>query len=127
MNQIANQGQVQITPYAILAAVLFNINKPEEVEIPADDGGEPIKVMAESIAIESEGDALVCVIPIEKVLHFAQTVYDCKVRIDNANGAMFVTFEQKKDGGGLVAANGQPIATQSFAINKLMERLNGGN
>lgn len=119
---------VQITPYAILAAILFNLDKTEQAKVKADDSGEDVTIDAPVVSVECEGDALVCAIPTDKVAHFAETVYDCKIM--SKSGHMLISFERRKDGGGiaLVAANGKPIAPQnSAAINKLLERMSGGN
>jgi hypothetical protein len=118
-------NQVQIRTEALLAAILFNVDKTEEVEIRQDDSAESRKVACHIVGIETEGDACVCVVPLEKVLHFAQTTYDFRVRIDNKAGMAVIELERRKDGGGILTATGKPVVTQSPAIRRCMERLNG--
>lgn len=112
---------VEINPLALLAAVLFNAGKTEKIKVKPDDGGEEIEVDSACIGIEEEGDALVCILTVDKLMHFMQTAYDFKFRINN--GMAILSFEKQEAAPTLLNANGQKIATESEVVQKLMERL----
>lgn len=117
-----NGKPVQLTPYAILAAILFNLNKQEPVSVVPDDGSaDPVEVLSDVIGIEAEGDAIVCVIPADKVMHFANHTYDCQVL--GKDGHLFVTFERRKDGGGLLTADGKRAISAGAVVPRLMKRI----
>ena len=119
MNQ--NQEQLNITPYAILAAVLFYSGKTEVLKVKPDDTSQEVEVTANIISIESDNDACVCMIPMDKVIKFAMQVFDCKVQIDGA--VMLITFEKRAATSGLVTATGQQILPKSEKIQELISRL----
>ena len=115
------EQQIQISPYAVLAAVLFNVGKTEVLRIKPDDSTQEFDVTADIISIEREGDAAVCLIPMERIIQFASQVYDCKMSVDGA--VMLVTFEKRAQTSGLVTATGQEIVPQSSKIQELIGRL----
>lgn len=114
---------VEINPYAVLAAILFNINKTENVQVQADDSSEPIEMEVRSVGVEAEGDACVCIIPIEKVLHYMQVPHSFRLKIED--GHAIISFEKQSEiKQALYAANGQKLISQedSPAIKNLIAR-----
>ena len=116
------QQQVQITPVAILAAILFNLNKTETIKVPVDDSVEEVEVQAPCVGIEQTDEAIVCIIPMDKIIHFAINSYDFQFRVEQ--GIAVVSFEKHVfTGADLYAANGSKVAKQSEVIKELLEKL----
>lgn len=120
MNIPPQQTTPQISPFAILAGILFNINKAEKITVQPDDSSEPVEIMTRCVGLESDGDALVCILPVEKVMHFAENVYDCNVKIDA--GHMLVCFEKRQNTPTIYTADGAPVRRESTKIAELIER-----
>lgn len=123
MNQ-PQQAGVQIKTQAILAAILFNLGKTEKVKITPDDGsGKEIEVESAIVGLESKDDALVCVIPMDRVYHFATTPYEAVTMVQG--DMVIVTFEKQKPASRILTATGRPVAHQSDTIKELLARLHG--
>lgn len=123
MQQHEAQGGVNISPFAILAAILFHVNESEEMTVVPDDSTESQQMSVEVVSIAKEKDAVVCVIPLKKIIKYAQIPYNFQLRSEN--GQAIISFE-KQDSPAvttLVAPNGQPIANKSDTVLKLLEKL----
>ncbi len=116
-----NTPQLQITPHAILAAVLFYGRKQETLKVVPDDSTQEVEVVTDCVNIESDGDALVALIGMDKILEFATQVYDFRAQIDGP--VMLISFEKRAETSGLVSAGGQAIVPQSSKIQELIGRL----
>lgn len=115
------QQQIQITPYAILAAILFNLDKTETVKVKADDQAEDIEVLSNCVGLAVQDDALVCMLRMDKIMHFATSTYNFQFKIED--GHAVISFEKATPAPTLLAANGAPIAQESPLIKELTERL----
>lgn len=114
--------QIEITPYAILAAVLFNVNKTEKIKVKPDDGDEEVDVEVRSIGLETEKDALVCIMPMEKLMHYATVPYDYKVRV--RDGHAIVSFEKRNEvKAHIYGTNGKVLQSESPAVKRLLDRM----
>ena len=71
--------------------------------------------------MEEEEDALLCIMPIEKLIYFMQVNYNFKFRLDD--GHAIFTFEKQSAVPTLVNANGEQLSGDSPAIQRLMERI----
>lgn len=121
---IPRQPSVEINPYAVLAAVLFNINKTELVKVKPDDASPEVEMEVRSVGVETEDDACICVIPIEKILHYMQHPHSFRLRVED--GHAILSFEKQSEiKQALFAANGQKLISQedSPAIKRLREKL----
>lgn len=88
------QQKVEISPYAILAAALFNLDRTRMVKVKADDTGEESEIEVNRVGIEKEGNALIMAMHLGDVLHFAHTPYDVKTIINGEHIVM--TFEKRE-------------------------------
>lgn len=114
--------QIEITPYAILAAVLFNINKTEKAKVKPDDSEDEIEIDVRTVGVETEKDASVCIMPMEKIMHYATIPYDYKVRVQD--GHLIVSFERRNEiKAHIYGANGKQVSTESPAIKRLLDRM----
>lgn len=123
MQQHEARGGVNISPFAILAAILFNINESEDMTVTPDDSTESQQMAVEIVSIAKEKDAVVCVLPLSKIIKYAQTPYTFQLRSEN--GQAIISFE-KQDSPvvtTLVAPDGQPIGNKSDTVVKLLEKL----
>lgn len=120
MTDEVNTG-IGISPLAILAAILFNYGKAEKVQIEMDDTGERKEILAECMGIESEGDAVVCCIPVTKILKYAQSNYNFKFKV--VDGEAQMSFEKAYNKTPIYTANGQPVETESPTLEKLFGKL----
>lgn len=110
---------------ALLAAILFNINKAELVKIKPDDASPEVEVLSQCVGIEQEEDALVCVIPLEKVAKYATIPYTFQVKPDS--GHLVIMIEKARPLSGLVTSTGQKIGTESAVIHNLIRKLQLGS
>lgn len=115
------QQQFQINPFAILAAVLFHINDIEPIMLKMDDSEEEKEVQANVVAIEKEDNAVLCILPMEKILKYAQAPYDFKFDVRNGHGILF--FEKQYNKTPIYSHNGQQVTSKSIAFQRLLEKL----
>lgn len=116
------QPSMQLSPFAMLAAVLFNLNKTTTIKVKPDDSQEEVDVQARIVGIQVDGDdAAICVMPLESVIHFMQFPYDVKVKVDN--GHVLISFEKQSDAPTILTQDGNKIALESDKIDKLLERM----
>lgn len=111
----------EISPYALLAAVLFGATETMTIPRKADDSDEIINEEVPVVNVDREEDALVCVMPLERVLHFATTVYD--FRFAAQNGVATITIERRHEAPRLYKANGQKAVVMSPQIERILERM----
>ena len=123
MNQKPEERTLRVE--AILAAILFNINKTELVKVKPDDASPEVEILSQCVGIEQEEDALVCVIPMEKIAKFACIPYRFQFKVDE--GHAIISFEKLDNTSSLVNPAGQQIATESAAIHNLIKRLQLGS
>lgn len=118
--------QAAVKVEAILAAILFNINKTETIKVQPDDASPPVDMLTQCVGIEQEGDALVCVIPMEKVAKFACIPYKVSTKVDN--GHLLICFEKVEPNTvNLLTSTGSPINVESAAIHNLIRKLQLGS
>lgn len=106
---------------AILAAILFNINKRELIKIKPDDTSPEVEMLTQCVGIEQEEDALVCIIPIEKVAKFACIPYKVATKVES--GHLILSFEKIEATSGIVTLTGQPVNVESAVIHNLIRKL----
>lgn len=112
----------QINPFAILAAVIFNLDKSERVKIKADDSAEEIEIDLKIVGAAQEEDAALVCIPIEKVAQFQKTPHDVTMHLEN--GHLIVMFKKAGFASALLNMDGKKIAPQNDqTMNRLMEKL----
>lgn len=114
------KSDIGISPLAILAAVLFNYGKAEKVKVKMDDSEDEKDILVESIGVESDGEAAVCCIPLEKVMKYATQNYNFKFKV--ADGEIRLSCEKQYNRTPIYAANGQAVERESPVIEKLFEK-----
>lgn len=114
-------GSIPISHLALLATVLFNVNKTQEIELPMDDSKEVKKVQARIMGLVSEGEAVVAVIPMAKILKYAANPYTFKMRVELEHA--IISFEKQENHTTILNANGAQVSTESETIQKLLERI----
>ena len=119
--ETATEQQIQITPYAILAAILFNLDKTETVKVKPDDQQDEIEVLSDCVGLVVQDEALVCMIRMDKIMHFATSTYNFQFKVED--GHAIISFDKASPAPTLVAANGQAIIHESPLIKELTERL----
>lgn len=122
MNQ--EKQTLNISPWAILAAVLFHARSTVPVMVKPDDASPEVEIQASLIGIEQTEDALVCMLPLELVTHFASQMYDAQF-IVNGNTAILSFEKHIYTGADLYSANGTKVPKKSDVIQGLIEKLNG--
>lgn len=123
MNMQHPPGAIRIE--AILAAILFNINEHEVIKVKPDDASPEVDMVTSCVGIEKDGEALVCVIPVEKVAKFACLPYKVSTKIDN--GHLLICFEKMEQTSGIVTSTGQPVNVESAVIHNLIRKLQLGS
>lgn len=120
---------VNISPLAMLAAVLFHADTFEKIKVKADDSGEVQDIEVPTVQIQKEDEGVACVIPLKRILHFALHTYNMNFRVirpegelTEDNSAAVITFEKATVAARILNANGKAIATESKILNKTMER-----
>jgi len=128
MNDSVN---MKITPAAMLAAVLFNADKSRKVRVQAADSAEQIDTEEPIVKIQHIDDAVVCSLPMERVLHFALQPYSLQfqvVRGVSADGTTtteeiaIMTFEKQPEAS-ILTAGGKPAIPSSSVMQKALEGL----
>lgn len=117
----AKPAMLNINPLAVLAAVIFNIGKTEEIDIKCDDSEEPKKMLTKIVGTATEEEAAVCVLPMAKIVKYAATPYTFKFRVDG-NTAV-ISFEKADITSQILAPNGKQISTESEKITKLLQAI----
>lgn len=115
------QKQHDISPIALLAAVLFGATETMTIPRKVDDSDEIVEEEIPVLNVEREENALVCVLPLERVLHFATTIYD--FRFAAANGVATITIERRAEHPRLYQPNGQRAVVMSPQIERILERM----
>lgn len=116
------QHNIQLNPLAIIAGLLFNFGEVDKVMVKPDDQDEKIEVNLAAVSIEKEGDSLMAIIPLERVMQFNTTPYNFNMKIDN--GLLTLTLDKAETTLSLLTANGTPQNPQPSAnLRKLMERM----
>lgn len=108
----------------VLCGILFNLNKREKVKIKPDDASPEIEIEVTPVGVLSEDDALVCVIPYEKVLKYSQVPYDIKIQAQD--GHLILSIEKQHNKSSLFTAHGEKIVNDSPVIQRLLSKLSGG-
>ena len=109
---------------AILAAILFNINKSEKIKVKPDDAADEIELETTPVAIAREGDSVVCVFPMERVVKYATQPHDIKIMFQD--GHVIVAVEPHVNRPTLYTANGQPKHELSPKICERITKISGG-
>lgn len=126
------QMDVQITPYAILAAVLKYAGAVVPTRFKLNDTDEERIVDVPVVQIEQEADSFVCGIPLKCVFPFATSKWHVHVEIIGSdkpiaaatedNRFLVVQFQKDANDVKLLSPNGQQIVTGNPAMDKLMAR-----
>lgn len=120
-NGVSKPATININPLAVLAAVVFNIGKTDEIEIKCDDSERPKKMLVKPLATATEEEAAVCILPMEKIIKYAATPYTFKFRVEGDTA--IVSFEKASITTQILAPNGKQISTESEVISKLLQQL----
>lgn len=120
-NGISQPTTININPLAVLAAVVFNIGKVEEVPIKCDDSAEPKKMLAKVLATASEEETGVCVLPMAKIVKYAATPYTFKFRVEGDTA--IISFEKADITSQILAPNGKQISRESEKVSELLKQL----
>lgn len=117
------QPPMQINPIAIIAAIVYNMHKTEQLEVEDFDGSGKELIDIPVITIEQEGDSCICVMPMTLLEHFQSVPHDVAFGVQEGN--LLIRFSKAQANITLLAANGQKVVSPSQAeeINKLMERV----
>lgn len=121
INNGLQKPTLNINPLAVLAAVVFNIGKIEEVEIKCDDSETPKKMLSKIIATATEDEAAVCVLPMDRIVKYAATPYTFKFRVEGDTAV--ISFEKASITTQILAPNGKQISTESEKVIKLLQQL----
>lgn len=115
-------GQQQLNPIAILAAVIENIGKTQEVEIPMDDSAETQTITAKTLGTAQEPNAMVCLVPLASIMKYNNTPYAFQIRVQD--GAAVLFFEKQDTHTPLLNSLGQKItASKSDTLERLLEKV----
>lgn len=113
----------QVSPYALMAAILFHVGSTEKICAKDAETGEDIEAEVCPVGIEREKGALVCVVDVEKIIHFCTNHYDYKLRYEN--GHAVISFEKRSpERTVLLDASGkQADLGHSKTIQALLDRM----
>lgn len=124
-----NPQNLQISPVALLAAVLYHCTDTVKAMVKPDDSDTEIEIDVPLISVQKEADTVVCMIPMSKIMHFATHVYDMQFNVakpkddlTDDNAMAVVAFSPHK-GSLLVNGAGSPISTGNNAIDALMKKI----
>lgn len=122
-------AQVNISPLAMLAAVLFHADTFEKIKVKPDDSTEVEEVEIPTIQIQKEEEGVACEMPLKRLIHFATTTYNMNFRVlrsgndlTDENAAAIITFEKATTAAKILNLNGKAIATESKVLNKVMDK-----
>lgn len=116
------QGEIKLE--AVLSAILFYLGTTEKIKVKPDDASPEIEIEVTPVGIMKEDEALVCVIPVEKVFKYASIPYEFKVIAKD--GHLIIAIEKQYNKTALYTANGQRAVTSSPTIDRLLTKLSGG-
>lgn len=130
MMQEPKVANIQISPLAILAAVLFNADSYEKVKTKADDSDVEIEVEVPTVQIEREPNGIACCIPLNKILHYVKNNYEMQFKVvapegalDNNDSIAVIIFEKAAKHSVLLGANGQAVRSESPMFSRIMDRV----
>lgn len=122
--------RIEITPAAMLAAVLFNAHKKQTVTIKPDDSSPEVEADVPMVNIEVGDGSVVCTLPFKQLVHFATTPYEMQMRIakpkdntDDKRALAVIVFEKNEVGSAILATNGKPIQRELSAMKAALERI----
>ena len=133
MAEVSNgvQQGVNVSPLAIMAALVFHTGEEENAKIQPDDGAEAIKTRVPVIELlrDVNGEVGACVIPMRKIMTFIQNVYDVQfamIRRENGgvgDDCMLVTFEKRSNTATILGPSGNGIIRSDSKRAELLKRL----
>ncbi len=126
---MTDQMNIQITPLSMLAAVLFNADKVQKTMVTPHDSDKEMEIASPVVDIRYIDDGVVCLLPLEKIMHFALNAYAMEFRVIRPNGDMtderamgVITFEKREESS-LLSAEGKPVAPSNGVMQKALETL----
>lgn len=103
---------MEINPFAILAAVLANLDQTRKAKIMPDDGTkEEIEIDAPVISLAKNEDVILCRFPMEKLAEAQMYPYDVKISIEN--GAVTIYFQKASKSSGILDSQGQKVISEN--------------
>lgn len=121
-------NQPNFSPFAILAGILFNLDKNIRTKVKPDDAAEEVDVDLPVVNIEERDGALVCVLPLGAVSHFSENPYDTRIMIEQdpinpSKGRVIIAFAPKTETSNLFSVNGHKFTSGNSALDQLMAKL----
>lgn len=120
---------VELNPFAILSAVLFHGNDTRKVTIKPDDASPEQEIEIPVVGLQQRGEAIVCTIPLSKIIHFQKTQYNISIQIvspkdpDKGEPVAVLVFEKPTSTASILGLNGKPVASASSVMQEVLSEL----
>lgn len=123
---------VNISPLAIMAALVFHTGEEETIKVQPDAAEEPIKTRVPVITLTRDfnGEIAGCIIPLKKIMKYVQNIYDVQYSVrqnkDNpapGNEAMLITFEKRSTTATILGPTGNGVIRSDSKREELLKRL----